>query len=98
MAPNTVTPAERALREVGGPSYFEIGRVDPPENSVSAFAPDDWRLYFLMRELPVADRIQVLRFAEMLYNLRHAMDWADDTARRGDSQFHLTDSGRPMHE
>ena len=30
-------------------------------------------------ELPVADRIQVLRFAEMLYNLRHAMDWADDT-------------------
>ena len=79
MSRNSVTPAERALRDVGGPTYFEIGRVDPPENSVSAFAPDDWRLYFLMRELPVADRIQVLRFAEMLYNLRHAMDWADDT-------------------
>ena len=79
MARNTVTPAERALRDVGGPTYCEMGRVDPPENSVSAFAPDDWRLYFLMRELPVADRIQVLRFAEMLYNLRHAMDWADDT-------------------
>jgi hypothetical protein len=78
VAREFVTPAERALREVGGPTYFEIGRLDPPSNSVSAFAPDDWRLYFLMRELPVADRLQVLRFAEMLYNLRHAMDWADD--------------------
>jgi hypothetical protein len=72
------TPAERALRAIGGPSYFEIGKVDPPGNSVSAFAPDDWRLYYLMRELPVADRVQVLRFAEMLYNLRHAMDWAEE--------------------
>ena len=88
MARNTVTPAERALRDEGGPTYFEIGRVDPPENSVSAFAPDDWRLYFLMRELPVADRIQVLRFAEMLYNLRHAMDWADDTP--DEAPAHLT--------
>lgn len=70
------TPAERALHEAGGPSYFEIGRVQPPGNSISSFAPDDWRLYYLMRELPVSDRLQVLRFAEMLYNLRHAMDWA----------------------
>ena len=76
VASDTLTPAERILREIGGPAYFEIGLVDPPSNSVSAFAPDDWRLYYLMRELPVADRLQVLRFAEMLYNLRHAMDWA----------------------
>jgi hypothetical protein len=79
VARETLTPAERALREVGGPTYFEIGRLEPPSNSVSAFAPDDWRLYYLMRELPVADRVQVLRFAEMLYNLRHAMDWADES-------------------
>ena len=78
MASDVLTPAERALREIGGPTYFEVARVDPPSNSVSAFAPDDWRLYYLMRELPVADRLQVLRFAEMLYNLRHAMDWAVD--------------------
>jgi hypothetical protein len=70
------TPVERVLTEVGGPAYFEVGRVNPPGNSVSSFAPDDWRLYYLMRELPVRDRLQVLRFAEMLYNLRHAMDWA----------------------
>jgi hypothetical protein len=76
VASDVLTPAERALREIGGPTYFEIGRVDPPSNSVSSFAPDDWRLYYLMRELPVSDRVQVLRFAEMLYNLRHAMDWA----------------------
>lgn len=78
MASDTLTPAERVMREVGGPAYFEIAGVDPPSNSISAFAPDDWRLYYLMRELPVADRVQVLRFAEMLYNLRHAMDWATD--------------------
>jgi hypothetical protein len=78
VASDTLTPAERALRELGGLSYFEIERVDPPSNSVSAFAPDDWRLYYLMRELPVPDRLRVLRFAEMLYNLRHAMDWAED--------------------
>ena len=78
VASDTLSPAERALRDVGGPSYFEIEAVDPPSNSVSAFAPDDWRLYYLMRELPVPDRVRVLRFAEMLYNLRHAMDWADD--------------------
>ena len=76
MASEFQTPAERALREIGGPAYLEIGKLDPPGNSVSAFAPDDWRLYYLMRELPVDDRLQVLRFAEMLYNLRHAMDWA----------------------
>ncbi len=76
MANEPATPAERALREAGGLSYFDIMAVDPPANSISAFAPDDWRLYYLMRELPVPDRLQVLRFAEMLYNLRHAMDWA----------------------
>ena len=76
VASDFQTPAERALREIGGPSYFEVGQVNPPGKSVSAFAPDDWRLYYLMRELPVTDRLQVLRFAEMLYNLRHAMDWA----------------------
>jgi hypothetical protein len=79
MANEQLTPAERALRDVGGPSYFDISTVDPPANSVSAFAPDDWRLYYLMRELPVEDRVRVLRFAEMLYNLRHAMDWATPT-------------------
>jgi hypothetical protein len=76
MATDRMTPAQRKLREIGGPSYFEISEVEPPSNSVSAFAPDDWRLYYLMRELPVADRIKVMAFAEMLYNLRHAMDWA----------------------
>lgn len=77
MATDRMTPAQRKLREVGGPSYFEISQVDPPSNSVSAFAPDDWRLYYLMRELPVPDRLKVMAFAEMLYNLRHAMDWAE---------------------
>jgi hypothetical protein len=76
MATDRMTPAQRKLREIGGPSYFEISEVEPPTNSVSAFAPDDWRLYYLMRELPVADRLKVMAFAEMLYNLRHAMDWA----------------------
>ena len=61
---------------MGGPSYFDVSQVDPPGNSVSAFAPDDWRLYYLMRELPVGDRLKVMAFAEMLYNLRHAIDWA----------------------
>jgi hypothetical protein len=78
VASDVLTPAERALRAIGGPTYFEVAHVEPPSNSVSAFAPDDWRLYYLMRELPVSDRVQVLRFAEMLYNLRHAMDWATD--------------------
>jgi hypothetical protein len=76
MATDRMTPAQRKLREIGGPAYFEISEVEPPSNSVSAFAPDDWRLYYLMRELPVADRLRVMAFAEMLYNLRHAMDWA----------------------
>ena len=76
MATDRITPAQRKLREVGGPSYFDVSQVEPPGNSVSAFAPDDWRLYYLMRELPVGDRLQVMAFAEMLYNLRHAMDWA----------------------
>ena len=76
MATDRMTPAQRKLREIGGPSYFQISEVEPPTNSVSAFAPDDWRLYYLMRELPVADRLKVMAFAEMLYNLRHAMDWA----------------------
>jgi hypothetical protein len=79
MANESGTPAARALREAGGLSYFDIMQVEPPANSISAFAPDDWRLYYLMRELPVPDRLQVLRFAEMLYNLRHAMDWAEPT-------------------
>lgn len=76
MATERITPAQRKLREVGGPSYLDISQVDPPENSVSAFAPDDWRLYYLMRELPVGDRLKVMAFAEMLFNLRHAIDWA----------------------
>ena len=76
MATDRMTPAQRKLREIGGPAYFEISEVEPPSNSVSAFAPDDWRLYYLMRELPVADRLRVMAFAEMLYNIRHSMDWA----------------------
>ncbi len=72
-----LTPAERALREAAGPIYFELGAIeDPPESSVAAVEPDDWRLYHLMRNLPVSDRAQILAFAEMLYNLRHALDWA----------------------
>ena len=76
MTTDHMTPAQRKLREVGGPSYFDVSQVDPPGNSVSAFAPDDWRLYYLMRELPVGDRLKMMAFAEMLYNLRHAIDWA----------------------
>ena len=72
-----LTPAERALRDAAGPTYFELGAIaDPPESSVAAVEPDDWRLYHLMRNLPDADRARVLQFAELLYNVRHAMDWA----------------------
>ena len=73
-----LTPAERALREAAGPIYFELGAIaDPPESSIAAVEPDDWRLYHLMRNLPVSDRMQIPAFAEMLYNLRHALDWAN---------------------
>lgn len=75
-----LTPAERALREAAGPIYFELGAIaDPPESSVAAVEPDDWRLYHLMRHLPESDRARILAFAEMLFNLRHALDWAHPT-------------------
>lgn len=75
-----MTPAERALRDAAGPIYFELGAIEgPPESSVAAVEPDDWRLYHLMRNIPVSDRARILAFAEMLYNLRHALDWATPT-------------------
>jgi hypothetical protein len=39
-------------------------------------SPDDWRLYHIMRELNGEDRFRVLTFAEMLFNLERAKEWA----------------------
>ncbi|HKG27358.1 MAG TPA: hypothetical protein VKB09_17030 [Thermomicrobiales bacterium] len=43
-------------------------------------APDDWRLYQLMRELPDEDRVRIIAFAELLSDLRQAREAA---RRRG---------------
>jgi hypothetical protein len=42
----------------------------------SLISPDDWRLYHIMRELRGDDRARVLAFAEMLYNMQRARNWA----------------------
>ena len=42
----------------------------------SLISPDDWRLYHIMRELRGEDRARVLAFAEMLYNMNRAKQWA----------------------
>ena len=72
----SLTPAEQVLRAAAGPAYFDADLIEPPPSSIAAVDPDDWRLYHLMRNLPEADRARVLEFAELLYNVRHAMDWA----------------------
>lgn len=72
-----LTPAQRALLDAAGPVYIETLEFGPPESPLAAAVePDDWRLYYLLRELPPADRAQVLAFAELLFNLRHAQRWA----------------------
>lgn len=76
-----LTPAERALLTQAGPIYIEAAEFGPPESTLSAAVePDDWRLYYLMRELPESDRARVLAFTELLYNLRHARRWAEGEA------------------
>ena len=71
------SPAERALLAHAGPVYMEAGEVEPPESTLAATVePDDWRLFYLMRELPEADRARVLGFTELIFNLRHAQRWA----------------------
>jgi hypothetical protein len=75
-----LSPAERALLLAAGPTYIETAQFGPPESSLAAAVePDDWRLYYLMRELPEPDRARVLALAELLFNLRHAQRWADET-------------------
>lgn len=72
-----LTPAERALLLAAGPTYIETAQFGPPESSLAAAVePDDWRLYYLMRELTPDDRARVLAFTELLFNLRHAQRWA----------------------
>lgn len=72
-----LTPTERGLRAAAGSIYVELGAIAVPlERSDVAGEPDDWRLDHLMRDLPASDRVQVLTFAEMPINLRHALDWA----------------------
>jgi hypothetical protein len=72
-----LTPAERALLLAAGPTYIETAQFGPPESALSAAVePDDWRLYYLMRELSPEDRARVLALTELLFNLRHAQRWA----------------------
>lgn len=72
-----LTPAERALLLAAGPTYIETAHFGPPESTLAATVePDDWRLYYLMRELSADDRARVLSLAELLFNLRHAQHWA----------------------
>ena len=48
----SLTPAERALLLAAGPTYIETAQFGPPDSTLSAeVEPDDWRLYYLMREL-----------------------------------------------
>lgn len=72
-----LTPAERALLLAAGPTYIETAQFGPPESDLSAtIEPDDWRLYYLMRELSQEDRARVMELAQLLFNLRHAQRWA----------------------
>jgi hypothetical protein len=73
-----LTPAERALLAHAGPFYFDADDLPTPGSTLSAaIEPDDWRLYYLMRELAPADRRRVLEFAELRFNLAHARRWAE---------------------
>lgn len=79
-----LTPAERALLLAAGPTYIETAEFGPPESTLAAAVePDDWRLYYLMRELSQNDRSQVLAFTELLFNLRHAQHWARQEQTEG---------------
>jgi hypothetical protein len=72
-----LTPAERALLLAAGPTYIDTAQFGTPESALSGeVAPDDWRLYYLMRELSPEDRARVLGLAELFFNLRHAQRWA----------------------
>jgi hypothetical protein len=74
-----LTPAQRTLLLAAGPSFLDSEELETPTSGLAAAVePDDWRLYYLMRELPEPDRAQVLAFTELLYNLRHAQHWAED--------------------
>jgi hypothetical protein len=79
-----LTPAERVLLLAAGPTYIETAEFGTPESTLAAAVePDDWRLYYLMRELAPADRARVLAFAELLFNLRHAQRWANEEQTEG---------------
>ncbi len=72
-----LTPAEQALLLAAGPTYLDATRIEPPDSPLaSTIDPDDWRLFYLMRELSQQDRARVLATAELLYNLRHVQQWA----------------------
>ncbi len=72
-----LTPAQRALLFAAGPTYIETAGFGPPESVLAATVePDDWRFYYLMRELSPDDRSRILTFTELLFNLRHAQSWA----------------------
>ena len=73
-----LTPAQRALLAHAGPFYLEIDEMPTPSSTLSAaIEPDDWRLFYLMRELSQTDRARVLELAELLFNLGHARRWAE---------------------
>jgi hypothetical protein len=73
-----LTPARRALLAQAGPYYLEIEDMPTPASTLSAaIEPDDWRLFYLMRELTEPERSRVLEFAELLFNLAHARRWAE---------------------
>jgi hypothetical protein len=71
-----LTPAQRALLLAAGPTFIETAGFGPPESVLAAAVePDDWRFYYLMRELSPEDRSRILTFTELLFNLRHAQRW-----------------------
>ena len=71
------TPAEQALLSAAGPTFIDAAEFGTPESDLAAaIEPDDWRLYYLMRDLAQEDRSQILALAELLYNLRYAQRWA----------------------
>ena len=72
------TPSCRALLAQAGPEYVEIEDMPTPASTLAAaIEPDDWRLFYLMRELSQAERSRVLEFTELLFNLAHARQWAE---------------------
>jgi hypothetical protein len=84
-----LTPAQRALLLAAGPTFIETAVFGPPESVLAATVePDDWRFYYLMRELSQEDRSRILTFTELLFNLRHAQRWAskDDSAAESPHQ------------